>query len=247
MKIVQKWGFGMAPPKAPTQNERLKSVRTVLAILNGEIVQDLERALAEVSIVKGLFNRVAREDQWDWFYVKGQLGYVPAAAAKQIGFALANLRLALKNNDELALRDIREGTKRLQLLKYLRIFLGELAPTHGPGAGWLYILSTREMSSYLKIGMTTRSVEERVREINAATGVLVPFGIWRCWRVTDPQRAEKLVHSALDEFRVRGDREFFAVEISDAAKTISSVLNESRLLVKSGSSEDEGSSVPGCT
>jgi len=59
------------------------------------------------------------------------------------------------------------------------------------------VLSTREQPDFLKIGMTTRTVEERVREINTATGVLIPFGVRRCWRVMDPSRSEKLIHSAL--------------------------------------------------
>jgi hypothetical protein len=88
------------------------------------------------------------------------------------------------------------------------------------------------MQSFLKIGMTTRSVEARVREINAATGVLIPFGIWRCWRVLDPTKVEKLVHSALIEFRVRGDREFFAVDVSEASRKILDVLKQHKLLLR---------------
>jgi T5orf172 domain len=232
MKIVQKWGFGMAPPKSLTQKERLKAARAVMALLNGEPVEDVESTLAHISVVKGLFNRVAREDQWDWFYVKGQLGYVSAGAARQIGFAVGTLRNALKQNDEEALNDIKVGIRRLRVIECLALFVGETVPTDEPNAGWLYILATREMSSVLKIGMTTRSVEDRVREINSATGVLVPFGIWRCWRVSDPSRAEKLVHSALIEFRVRGDREFFAIDVAEAAKRISSVLSDSQLLLR---------------
>jgi T5orf172 domain len=101
-----------------------------------------------------------------------------------------------------------------------------------PNAGWVYILATREAPLFLKIGMTTRSVEERVREINSATGVLVPFGIWRCWRVMQPAKAEKLVHTTLAGFRVRGDREFFAVEVSEAGKRISQVLEDAELSLR---------------
>jgi hypothetical protein len=232
MKIFQKWGFGMAPPKHPVQAEREEAARTVISILQGEPVGDVEKALEHIGVVKGLFNRVAREDQWDWFYVKGQLGYPAAVVAKQIGFALGNLRGSLRERDEYALQDIRVGTKRLPILKCLSIFLGLTSINDEPNAGWVYILATREAPSFLKIGMTTRSVEERVREINSATGVLVPFGIWRCWRVMMPAEAEKHVHSALAEFRVRGDREFFAVEVSEAGKRISQVLDDAGLSLR---------------
>jgi hypothetical protein len=66
MKNFQK-GFGMAPPKHPVQAEREEAARTVISILQGEPVGDVEKALEHISVVKGLFSRVAREDQWDWF------------------------------------------------------------------------------------------------------------------------------------------------------------------------------------
>jgi hypothetical protein len=204
----------------------------VISLLEGQPVADQETALEHVSVVKGLFNRVAKEDQWDWFYVKGQLGYPAASVAKQIGFALGNLRNALKQEDQVALSDIRMGTKRLPILKCLSVFIGATTIIDEPHAGWVYILATREAPSLLKIGMTTRSVEERVREINSATGVLIPFGIWRCWRVLNPSEAEKLIHSALVEFRVRGDREFFAVNVAEAGIIISEVLSEHKLVLR---------------
>jgi hypothetical protein len=89
MKIFQKWGFGMAPPKPQVQRDRVNAARTVMSLLEGKTVDNPEEALEHISIVRGLFNRVAREDQWDWFFVKGQMGYPAASAAKQMGFALA--------------------------------------------------------------------------------------------------------------------------------------------------------------
>jgi hypothetical protein len=111
MKIVQKWGFGMAPPKPSTETARQEAARGVMALLKCAPAENLEVTLAQLSVVKGLFNRVAKEDQWDWFYVKGQLGYPSASIAKQVGFALANLRASLMKNDETALIDIRAGDK----------------------------------------------------------------------------------------------------------------------------------------
>jgi hypothetical protein len=138
----------------------------------------------------------------------------------------------MKQNDEHALIDIRDGTKRLPILTCLSVFVGDAKISEEPNAGWLYILATREAPSLLKIGMTARSVEERVREINSATGVLVPYGIWRCWRVVNPSQAEKLVHSILADFRVRNDREFFAIDVAEAGKRISDVLREAGLLTR---------------
>ena len=75
--------------------------------------------------------------------------------------------------------------------------------------------------------MTTRSVQERVKEINAATGIAIPFGVRRCWRVSEPVRAERLVHDALSEHRLRQDREFFQVSFEYAGRVVDAVIHES--------------------
>jgi hypothetical protein len=102
-----------------------------------------------------------------------------------------------------------------------------LAVPDEPNAGWIYILSTREIPDLLKIGMTTRTVLERVREINNATGVAIPFGVRRCWRVTDPRQSEKLLHQILDGARLRADREFFRVDFLEVERRIQEALNQS--------------------
>ena len=92
------------------------------------------------------------------------------------------------------------------------------------GAGWIYVLSHRDTPELLKVGMTNRSVEERAREINNATGVAIPFGVRRCSRVVDASKAEKLAHKALREFRVREDREFFRVSFLTASKLLGDII-----------------------
>jgi Meiotically up-regulated gene 113 len=84
----------------------------------------------------------------------------------------------------------------------------------------------------LKVGMTTRTVEERFQEINRATGVAIPFGVRRCWRVFDPIKAERLVYETLDEFRVRNDREFFKTPFPVAAKLLDTAKTESGLEIR---------------
>jgi hypothetical protein len=77
--------------------------------------------------------------------------------------------------------------------------------------------------------MTTRTVQDRVREINAATGVAIPYGVRRCWRVSDPRQSEKIVHEALDRERVRTDREFFRIDFFEAERRIQEALNKAGL------------------
>ena len=209
-KVAQKWGFGMAPPKLETRNAREAACETFLdALRSEEMPAASDELLSAISMVKGLFNRVVREDQWDWFTVAAQLGYPSRRISRVIAQESTRIRTAIRDRDMAVFNNARVNLLRLPTRRCLALHAGQARIADERGAGWLYVLSTRESPSLLKAGMTTRNVEERVKEINAATGVAIPFGVRRCWRVSDPHAAEKLAHRTLDEFRVRDDREFF--------------------------------------
>jgi len=226
--VSKRWGFGMSPPKPTTHKNRLEaSERTLRALAPGSTVSNADPLVMEsLSVVKGLFNRVAREDQWDWFTVAGQLGYPSRRILRIIAQELSHLRTAINSLDTPLYDSSKVILRLLPTRRCLSVLLGTTKIADEPGAGWIYILSTREMRHLLKVGMTTRSVEERVKEINAATGVAIPFGVRRCWRVSDPARAETLVHDALGEHRLRQDREFFQVSFAYAGKVVDAVIRE---------------------
>ena len=90
------WGFGIAPPKPQIWLRYNSAVNVVVSILRGEAIDNTERAKAAISEVKGLFNRVRRKDQWDWFIVWQRFGLPPLAQLRQIVTALETLRDDLK-------------------------------------------------------------------------------------------------------------------------------------------------------
>ena len=92
--------------------------------------------------------------------------------------------------------------------------------------GWIYILSEYEGSDVLKIGMTTRTVEERVRELNSATGVLIPLQVRAKFRVKNPLDTEQAIFKILTERRIRRDREFFNIPLDDAKSIIDAYLKK---------------------
>jgi hypothetical protein len=223
----------MAPPKSETQNSRVKACAVLLEIIaTPRYPDDTEMPLEATSIVKGLFNRIVREDQWDWFTVSKQLGYPSRRISEVIAKEITSLRLAIKSKDATSFQNAQSNLCRLPLRRCLSIMLGTAMIADEPGAGWIYILSNREFNELLKIGMTTRTVEQRAQEINGATGVAIPFGVRRCWRVSDPRLAEKLVHEVLSEHRLRGDREFFRVSFHIAAKLLDETIRESGLEIR---------------
>jgi ribosomal protein S27E len=81
--------------------------------------------------------------------------------------------------------------------------------------GYLYVLSNPEIRGLLKIGQTGRSVDERVAELNDATGVPSPFVVEAYFETVDPQGHELEVHKRLAAQRLPG-REFFRVSVTEA-------------------------------
>lgn len=229
-EIAQKWAFGMAPPKAETQRRRLCAAADVARLINGGERGD--EALDQISEVKGLFSRVWKQDQWDWFTVSAQLGYPSARISRVIADSLAELRKDVRDGRDLLQSGNRLALRRLPLRRCLAVFIGQLRLQEELGAGWVYYLSTRTARDIAKIGMTTRTVEERVREINGATGVVEPYGIRACWRVRDPAAAERLVHTAFDAHRVRSDREFFRVDFREARGQIDMLLRRAGVEIR---------------
>lgn len=85
--------------------------------------------------------------------------------------------------------------------------------------GWLYLLTNPAMPGSVKIGMTTRSPEERAQEL-ASTGVPMPFHVAAAWAVHDVREAERDAHEALARYRVNDAREWFRLSVPAAIKAL---------------------------
>lgn len=86
---------------------------------------------------------------------------------------------------------------------------------------WVYVLVNKSMPGICKIGMTTTSVTQRVREINYATGVITPwFPVFK-YKCINSKALEKAVHQHLEElgYRINPKREGFEIP-SDVAKEV---------------------------
>ena len=227
-RSVPKYGFGMAPISSRMQGRYDLAVEAILALF-----KDGETALAIdpdcFSEVKGMFNRCVRQDQWDWFSVFSQFGEMKRRDLHQIGPLLYELRAAFIENDVERQHNLKTQLIKANLLKYLSTFI-DGGPVHSPDgvAGWVYVLSTRELPRLLKIGMTTRSVFQRVKEINGATGIVFPYSARAVFRVRDAASAEAAVFELLRPFRIRTDREFFELDYQDAASQIGRLLSAAK-------------------
>lgn len=223
MPEIVKWGFGMAPIKPSTNIINRKALSNVSNFVSGTNPINVLTILDDISIAKGLFNRIIKQNQWDWFTVNMYFDFPSGNDLKMIVSNLASLRNAIIKHDdpagERALQQLASAHIVLYCNNYLSFDINKET-----AAQYVYILSRREEKEILKIGMTTRNIQKRVNEINSATGVLYPLSARKVYKVKDCHRVEKDIHSLLQKYRIRADREFFNLEYKLACTIIEEYL-----------------------
>ena len=90
--------------------------------------------------------------------------------------------------------------------------------------GYIYILHNSGAPGVVKIGYTDRTPQERVKEINSATGVVVPWYIVNAFPCRSPKQIETLVHNQLNEYRI--NKELFNINASTAEEVIVDIIKE---------------------
>jgi plastocyanin len=73
----------------------------------------------------------------------------------------------------------------------------------------VYILTNSAMPGLIKIGRTDRDLQSRVKELNAQTGVPLPFEVHYACEVVDSVATEKALHDGFADDRINPKREFF--------------------------------------
>ena len=101
--------------------------------------------------------------------------------------------------------------------------------------GFIYILINPSLKNLLKIGMTTRSPEERAKELST-TGVPTPFFVAFSEEVSDCQIIEKEIHLQLESFRYIKNREFFEIPLAQAIKIVGKKIEDLEKILKLKSS-----------
>lgn len=76
--------------------------------------------------------------------------------------------------------------------------------------GIVYILTNESMPGYVKIGKTTTTVEQRMKDLYG-TPVPLPFECFFAGVVEDLDKVEKALHDAFADNRVSPKREFFEI------------------------------------
>ena len=79
----------------------------------------------------------------------------------------------------------------------------------------VYILTNQAMPGVIKIGITSGTVEDRMRSLYS-TGVPLPFECEYAAKVKDVDKTEKAFHTAFEPSRVNPRREFFHINPEQA-------------------------------
>lgn len=85
----------------------------------------------------------------------------------------------------------------------------------------VYVLTNEAMPGLVKIGLTTDSVESRITQLSASTGVPLPFECYFAAEVDDASRVEGILQKLFSEHRVNPKREFFRIDPEKAVLAIS--------------------------
>lgn len=78
------------------------------------------------------------------------------------------------------------------------------------------------MPGRIKVGFTSRHIQERMLELSSATGVPEPFVLEACFYSDNPEADEVRIHSTLGDTRLP-NREFFRVSIPRIIEVCTSV------------------------
>ncbi len=85
----------------------------------------------------------------------------------------------------------------------------------------IYIFTNEAMPGLVKIGQTIDSVETRLTQLSAHTGVPLPFECYFAAEIEDAGKLEHQLHQLFSEARVNPRREFFKVDPEKVVLAIS--------------------------
>jgi len=101
-------------------------------------------------------------------------------------------------------------------------YLADNINVNNTNSGYVYVLVNSSINDMVKIGKTTRTSEERAKEISSTTGVPTPFVVAFDCHFNDCSIAEKYIHDILEKknHRTSKQREFFNISSKDAISII---------------------------
>lgn len=197
-------GFGMRDNWGAYEVRIQAAAALVTRILRaGTMPEPTQEVLDAFSTIKGLFNRIHRQDQFDWFVTLVRLGYPTDKRSRTIGNVLGQCRTAVRDGDEAAWKRAREVTRLLKVRRSLAVLRGRRALVDVEGYGFVYLMSNLDDRDLLAVGVTERPILEEAAIVNAGVDYH-PMGVRAVWWVADVAEAREML-AGLTEGLVRED------------------------------------------
>ncbi|GAA6199606.1 GIY-YIG nuclease family protein [Aquicoccus sp. SU-CL01552] len=97
--------------------------------------------------------------------------------------------------------------------------------TDAEQTGELYVMrSAQHPKDVYKIGYTTKTADERARQLESTSGQPDQFAVVNSWKVKQPRRVEGIVHDYLARYRTNPRREFFKVKYAKIQSAIEEII-----------------------
>lgn len=156
---IAKYGFGMAPLKNNIEIKNRFCIKQVQNLLNNCSTLSSAEIAESISTVKGLFNRIIKQNQWDWFTINMYFDYPTNKDIHIIISALTLLRQSIiTDNFDTRQKSIIQ-LQNTNFMLYCENYLN-YDESKDTSEEYIYILSRREEPDILKIGMTTRNIKK---------------------------------------------------------------------------------------
>lgn len=113
--------------------------------------------------------------------------------------------------------------------EYIRIECSDCSKVifySNPVNGYIYVLSNPCMPELVKIGYTSRNVNEIINELNSSTGVPENFVIEATFSSECPDKDEQIIHVQLTSKRINKNREFFQSSPTEAVNLVEEILGK---------------------
>jgi len=94
--------------------------------------------------------------------------------------------------------------------------------------GWVYAATNDFMPDVIKIGFT-KDLEQRIKSLSNNTNIPEKFEYVHTRLFEDCEKAEKIVHKILEQYRVPSGKEFFKIDNFTATQVIERVFLEEKL------------------
>ncbi|MEE2635490.1 MAG: GIY-YIG nuclease family protein [Pseudomonadota bacterium] len=91
--------------------------------------------------------------------------------------------------------------------------------------GEIYVMrSAQHPKDVFKIGYTTKTADERARQLESTSGQPDQFAVVNSWKVKQPRRVEGIVHEHLARYRINPRREFFKLKYAKIQSAIDHII-----------------------